>query len=127
MLTHRIETTAVVSGNRGVEERTVKGTVEYYYSIDYAYTINGREYKIPFEHGSSDKAFAERILHEKLNDSIPLRVWYDESNPSKASFEKTDSEWPPLAGMLVMMVMCAIYLGWLLLKIYEVKFLNKSR
>src|SRR5690348_3813938 len=116
-----IKTEGRVSTDKGVQERNRNGKPEYFYTIDYAYEVNGQTLILPFEKGYDDQKFALGELKETLDQSKPITIWFDQADPSRATFDHHRTMWPTHLGLLVLLILPLVYVKWLMLKYYELE------
>jgi hypothetical protein len=115
------EAEGTISTHRGIQERNRNGKREYFYSIDYAYEVDGQTFILPFEGGYDDRGFAEDKLKETLDESKPATIWFDRADPSEATFDAGRMMWPAYLGILTILMLPLLYFRWLMLKYYELE------
>ena len=115
------QTNAIIKKNSGVQSRLKNDKPEFFYSIDYSFIANNKEFIIPFEKGFGNKSVAEDDLQSKLIEQKLETIWYDYSNPLNCSFEEVSSQWQVYFGILLLLIFVLIYFRWLMLKYYELE------
>lgn len=121
-----VETVGIISTDRGVQERARNGKPEYFYSIDYKYSVDGQTFCLPFENGYDGRDFAEDKLKEIIRESQPRTLWYDREHPANATFDREKMTWPSYLGLLGILILLLLYFRWLMLKYYELE-LNPAK
>jgi len=122
----RVETEAKVVGNSQVQDRTRNGRTEYFYYIHYGYNVNGQKFTIPFEDWQYDRDYAEDRLKKDLSNLHAATIWYNQADPSNATFGEHAMAWPEYFGILCILLLPLLYFRWIMLKYYELELEEES-
>jgi hypothetical protein len=95
--------------------------MDYFYTIEYHFFVEGKRFAIPFERGWNGRELTQTDLQDMLTEGRPRTVFYDEADRSKAKFINPGSDWMLYFWMAVLFTAIFAYFRWMLLKFYDLE------